>query len=156
MAAPALEFSFAVDIVVDAPVVVNGTPEGGKRQLIPIRSGVVTGALSGSVLPGGIDSQIIAADGLCTLSARYALDTSAGRVYVENNGVRRVPPEWRARLFEENMSLFALVPQEQIYFRAVPRFEVYTPELRWLTESVFVCTGQRTVSGVSLRFYRVL
>lgn len=153
---PELKLCFSVEIRVDKPVVINATAEGGKRQLISILEGKVSGRLKGFVLPGGIDSQIIHPDGTCHLSARYGLQTDQGTVYVENNGIRRIPAEWRKRLFDEDMSFFNQIPQEDIYFKAVPKFEVYSDALRWMTESIFICTGQRTAEGVSLKFYELL
>ncbi|RKR06707.1 uncharacterized protein DUF3237 [Kushneria sinocarnis] len=154
---PVLAYAFRIDITVDPPTQVSNDPIHGKRQLIPIREGRVSGALEGRVLPGGVDSQIIDRHGLCRLSARYAVETTEGdRCYIENNGLRRIPPEWRARLFEEDMSFFSDIPPEEIYFRASPTFEVYGERLRWLTESLFVCSGQRTATGVFLEMYRVL
>lgn len=153
---PELTLRFSVEIRVDKPVVINATAEGGKRQLISILEGKVSGKINGFVLPGGIDSQIIHPDGTCHLSARYGLQTEFGPVYVENNGIRRIPAEWRNRLFDHDMSFFNDIPQQDIYFKAVPKFEVYSDELRWMTESVFICTGQRTASGVALKFYELL
>lgn len=151
-----LKLSFSVEIRVDKPVVINATAEGGKRQLISILEGKVSGKINGFVLPGGIDSQIIQPDGTCHLSARYGLQTEHGTVYVENNGIRRIPLEWRNRLFDQDMSFFNEIPPEDIYFKAVPKFEVYGDELRWMNESVFICSGQRTAQGVSLKFYELL
>ncbi|WP_423823283.1 DUF3237 domain-containing protein [Salinisphaera sp. SPP-AMP-43] len=154
---PALEFSFRIEIAVEAPTRVSNDPVHGKRQLIPIRQGCLSGDLEGWVLPGGVDSQVIDRHGLCRLSARYAVETSDGeRVYIENNGIRRVPPQWRERLFDADMSFFNDIPPEEIYFRASPTFEVYSDRLRWLTESLFVCDGQRTADGVYLDMYRVV
>lgn len=154
---PELAFSFAVEVEVDPPIIVNRTPEGGKRQLIPIRGGVVSGQLEGQVMPGGVDSQIIRADGLCELSARYAIQTTSGHnVYLENNGIRRVPEPWRGALFGDDMAFFNQIPTEAIYFRATPRFEIYHPTLSWLRENIFICSGERSEKGVSLKFYRVL
>lgn len=153
---PELKLSFSVEIRVDKPVVINATAEGGKRQLISILEGKVSGKINGFVLPGGIDSQIIQPDGTCHLSARYGLQTEHGTVYVENNGIRRIPLEWRNRLFDQDMSFFNEIPPEDIYFKAVPKFEVYGDELRWMNESVFICSGQRTAQGVSLKFYELL
>ncbi|MEG3134398.1 DUF3237 domain-containing protein [Rouxiella sp. T17] len=153
---PELKHSFSIEIKVDKPVMVNGTAEGGKRQLISILEGKVSGKISGKVLPGGIDSQIIHPDGTCHLSARYGIQTDLGCVYIENNGIRRVPAHWRDRLFDEDMSFFNEIPQDEIYFRAVPKFEVYSEALRWLNEAIFICTGQRTAQGVSLKFYELL
>lgn len=153
---PELTLRFTVEIRVDKPVVINATAEGGKRQLISILEGKVSGKINGFVLPGGIDSQIIQPDGTCHLSARYGLQTEHGTVYVENNGIRRIPVEWRHRLFDQDMSFFNDIPAEDIYFKAVPTFEVYSEALRWMTESVFVCSGQRSAQGVSLKFYELL
>ncbi|KAB7895618.1 DUF3237 family protein [Rouxiella sp. S1S-2] len=153
---PELKHSFSVEIRVDKPTVINATADGGKRQLIAIVEGKVTGRLTGSVLPGGIDSQIVHPDGTCHLSARYGLQTRQGCVYIENNGIRRIPEEWRNKLFGEDMSFFNQIPPEEIYFKAVPKFEVYSEALRWMTESIFICTGQRTAEGVSLKFYELL
>ncbi|XAW87816.1 DUF3237 domain-containing protein [Vibrio sp. CDRSL-10 TSBA] len=156
MPQPKLEFSFRIEIQVSKPVVVSNDKELGKRQLIPIESGVVSGALSGKVLPGGIDSQIIDKDGLCRLSARYAIETDQGQTfYIENNGIRRIPQEWREQLFSDDMSFFNQLAPEEIYFKTTPNFEVYSSELKWLTESLFVCSAQRSATGVFLDMYQV-
>jgi hypothetical protein len=50
--------------------------------------------LSGRVLPGGADWQVIRADGVADLDARYALETTDGAlIYVRNRGYRHGPPE---------------------------------------------------------------
>lgn len=152
---PDLAFCFAVKVEVGEPIVVANSREYGKRQLIPVLRGVVSGELSGEVMPGGVDSQIIEPDGLCRLSARYALETNAGKVYIENNGVRRVPPAFRERLFGDDMRFFADIAPEMLYFRTVPQFEIFDSRLAWLKESVFISTGERTPHGVTLNFYRV-
>lgn len=95
---PELEHSFSLTIQVDKPIIVSRSPQSGKRQLIPILSGTVRGELNGHVLPGGVDSQIVEPDGTCRLSARYALHVEEGTVYIENNGIRRLPEEYKERL----------------------------------------------------------
>lgn len=152
---PALTHRFSITIQVAKPTLVSRSPETGKRQLIPIESGVVSGELTGHVLPGGVDSQIILPDGTCQLSARYAIQVEQGCVYIENNGIRRIPEAYRKHLFADDMSFFSELPPEDIYFRTVPRFEVDTPALSWLTDSLFICAGIRTRDGVMLDFYRV-
>ncbi|MBJ3816127.1 DUF3237 family protein, partial [Shimwellia pseudoproteus] len=96
---PGLAFSFSIAIVVDKPIVVSNSTISGKRQLIPILGGKISGSLTGEVLPGGIDSQIIEPNGVCRLSARYALRVAEGTVYIENNGMRRVPEACKDKLF---------------------------------------------------------
>ncbi|MEB4675511.1 DUF3237 domain-containing protein [Enterobacteriaceae bacterium G50] len=152
---PKLEFSFSIDIVVDQPIIVSNSPVTGKRQLIPILRGKVSGELTGEVLPGGVDSQIIDPNGVCRLSARYALKVSEGTVYIENNGIRTVPAEYKSLLFTEDMSFFNQILPSDIYFKTVPVFEVDSPELEWLRTSIFICSASRTSDGVKLAFYRV-
>lgn len=153
---PTLEYSFNIDIVVDKPIVVSNSSLTGKRQLIPVLSGKVSGELNGVVLPGGVDSQIIGTDGLCRLSARYALKVVEGTVYIENNGIRRIPEEFRQKLFTDDMSFFNQINPDDIYFKTVPDFEVDSPELEWLRASIFICSAKRTSDGVKLDFYKVL
>lgn len=152
---PKLEFSFSIDIVVDQPIIVSNSPVTGKRQLIPILRGKVSGELTGEVLPGGVDSQIIDPNGVCRLSARYALKVSEGTVYIENNGIRTVPADYKSLLFTEDMSFFNQISSSDIYFKTVPVFEVDSPELEWLRTSIFICSASRTSDGVKLDFYRV-
>jgi len=153
---PELEFSFRIEIQVSKPIVVSHDREFGKRQLIPIASGLVSGEISGKVLPGGIDSQVIDGDGLCRLSARYAIETESGETfYIENNGIRRIPEKWRDQLFTDDMSFFNQISAEDIYFKTVPTFEVYSSSLKWLTESIFICSAKRSATGVFLDMYRV-
>ena len=152
---PKLEFSFSIDIVVDQPIIVSNSPVTGKRQLIPILRGKVSGELTGEVLPGGVDSQIIDPNGVCRLSARYALKVSEGTVYIENNGIRTVPADYKSLLVTEDMSFFNQILPSDIYFKTVPVFEVDSPELEWLRTSIFICSASRTSDGVKLDFYRV-
>ncbi|WP_437953383.1 DUF3237 domain-containing protein [Sorangium sp. So ce296] len=65
-----------------------GASKRGTRNIIPITGGTVTGGmllsgLSGSVLPGGADYQLIGAS--TVLDARYALSSSDGEVIVVRN-----------------------------------------------------------------------
>ncbi|HAZ55021.1 MAG TPA: DUF3237 domain-containing protein, partial [Franconibacter helveticus] len=55
-----------------------------------------------------------------------------------------------------DMRFFNQLSAEDIYFRTAPVFEVSAPELDWLTNSLFVCSANRTASGVKLAFYRVV
>ncbi|WP_438025851.1 DUF3237 domain-containing protein [Sorangium sp. So ce233] len=65
-----------------------GASKRGTRNIIPITGGTVTGGmllsgLSGSVLPGGADYQLIGAT--TVLDARYALSSNDGEVIVVRN-----------------------------------------------------------------------
>jgi hypothetical protein len=151
---PELRHCFSITIQVDKPIIVSRSPQTGKRQLIPILGGSVSGQLRGHVLPGGVDSQIIEPDGTCRLSARYALQVEEGTV----RGKQRHSPgagPYHDQLFADDMRFFSDIPPEAIYFRTVPTFEVDTPALSWLTTSLFICAGGRTQDGVMLDFYQV-
>ena len=47
------------------------------------------------------------------------------------------------------------VDPAEIYFRCVPTFEVSDPSLSWLTESIFIATGERFPDRVAIAINRV-
>lgn len=149
--APALIHAFDVEATVDPPVEV-GTGVLGQRRLIAVPSGTVSGPrLSGRVLPGGADFQLIRPDGVADIHARYVIETAGGaRVYVENSGLRHGPPEAMARLIRGEP-----VDPALIYFRTAPRFETAAPELAWLTRALFLGIGARFPDSVRISFYEV-
>src|SRR3954466_10486198 len=83
-----------------ANIVDLGPAPFGHRRVVNILGGPVTGAkLSGRVLPGGADWQIIAADGAADLHARYTIESDAGAlIQVDSKGMRHGPPDVLARL----------------------------------------------------------
>lgn len=147
-----LEKIFSIAVRVDKPILVGQDEVVGRRQLIPILGGEVTGEnIHGEVLPGGVDSQIIRPDGKCDLSARYAIRLDDGRsIYIENNGIRTVPKE-----YVEVVKNGRFIEPSLYYFCTVPTFEVYDESLRWLTEGIFICKAQRLTDKVLLNFFRV-
>ena len=147
-----LEEIFSISITVDKPIVVGQDDIVGRRQLIPILSGEVTGnGFGGKVLPGGIDSQVIRPDGKCELSARYAIALDDGAtIYIENNGIRTVPAE-----YVQDVVNGKFVDPSVYYFRTVPTFETYNPKYKWMMNYIFVCYATRLPENVLLKFYRV-
>ena len=71
------------DITLAAPQELGETPQG-RRRIINITGGSFRGErLSGKVLPGGADWQVIRADGVADLDARYTLEPTDGAlIYV--------------------------------------------------------------------------
>ena len=151
---PTLEPAIDLTVFVAAPVEagqVTGLNSRGRRRIIPISGGNVTGKLSGTVLPGGADFQIVVSDTCADLDARYLLQLDNGEhVFVMNRALRRGSVENIARLVRGEA-----VDPAAIYFRCVPTFEVSHPSLAWLTENVFVGTGARYPDRVEMRFFRV-
>lgn len=147
-----LEEVFSIDIKVGAPILVGQDEAVGRRQLIEIISGKVTGKdFNGKVMPGGVDSQVIRPDGKCELEARYAIQLDdGGTVYVENAGIRTVPPE-----YVEAVKAGRFIDPDLYYFRTVPTFEVYDKKYRWLMDHLFICYAKRLPESVLLKFYKV-
>lgn len=143
---------FSIEVAVDKPILIGQDEIVGRRQLIPILSGKVKGkGFKGKVLPGGIDSQIIRPDGKCELSARYAIQLDDGaRIYIENNGIRTVPPE-----YVEAVKQGQFVDPNVYYFRTVPTFETYDEKYKWMMNSIFVCYAIRLPETVLIKFYKI-
>jgi len=135
-----------------APAQELGEAPLGRRRIIPITGGRFRGArLSGRVLPGGADWQIVCADGLAQLEARYTLETDDGAlVYVRNVGLRHGPPEVLARL-----AAGEAVDAQLYYMRTTPSFETGAERYRWLNRIVCVATGARRKDAVELDVYEV-
>jgi hypothetical protein len=148
---PPLEHVLHLEVTVDRAVEIGPTP-AGHRRVIPITGGTVSGPLlTGRVLPGGADSQLIRTETETVAEARYVIETDEGeRVYVENTGLRTGSAEDIARLRQD-----LPVDPARIYFRSTPRFETSAPRLAVLTAHVFVGSGVRHPTGVVFDFFRV-
>ncbi len=60
-----------------------GASKRGTRNIIPITGGTITGRITGSILPGGADYQLIGSG--ATLDARYTLATDDGEYILVRN-----------------------------------------------------------------------
>ena len=154
LATPALEHVADLIVHVSAPIEagqVTGLNSRGRRRIIPITGGTVTGQINGRVLPGGADFQIVVSDTSADLDARYMLELDSGEhVFVQNRALRRGSATDIAKLVRGEP-----VAPEAIYFRCVPTFEVSSPALEWLTQSIFVGTGARFPDHVQLSLFRL-
>ena len=152
--APTLELIAELSVQVAAPIEagnVQGASTSGRRRTIPITGGSVRGRLSGRVLAGGADFQLIVSGTMAVLDARYTLELDDGaRIFVQNHALRRGSAEDIAKLANGEP-----VDPARIYFRCVPTFEVSDPSLAWLTESIFIGTGARFPDRVEIAIYRV-
>jgi hypothetical protein len=146
-----LEPLLTAEITLGAPQELGDTPHG-RRRIIPITGGKIHGArMHGRVLPGGADWQVLRADGVAELEARYTIETSDGAlVYVRNTGLRHGPPEIMERLSRGEQ----VVPQ-LYYMRTTPSFETSHARYAWLNRMVCVGTGARRASSVELTFFEV-
>ena len=134
---PRLSLAFELRAQVGEPQDL-GLTRHGRRRIVPILSGSFEGPeIKGRVVPGGADWQLVHPDGFTELDTRYTLETDRGQlIYVQNRGIRH-----------------GQAPQ--VYFRTVPVFETFAPELEWLMRSVFIGVGERYPAEVVIRFWRV-
>jgi hypothetical protein len=148
---PRPDFVSRFSVAVGAPVEIGAAP-GGLRRIVPILGGTAEGpGLSGEILPGGADFQLIRPDGVAEIEARYTLRTPDGAlVYVVNRGLRHAAPEDMARLLRGEP-----VPPERVYFRTAPVFETAEPTLAWLQRRLFVALGERLPAEVRLEVFAV-
>ena len=155
---PLLEPVFDLTVFVAAPVEAGqtfGLNSQGRRRIIPITGGSVSGQVNGAVLPGGADFQLVVSETCADLDARYLLrlddaDWAGAHVFVQNRALRRGSAEDIAKLVRGEP-----VDPAAIYFRCAPTFEVSHPALAWMTQSLFIGTGARFPDRVQIRIFRV-
>ena len=141
-----LEPLFKAEITLAPPL------ELGSRRIINITGGRFSGErLSGRVLPGGADWQVIRSDGVADLDARYTLETSDGAlIYVRNHGYRHGPAEVLKKIAAgEN------VDPALYYMRTTPLFETGDARYAWLNRIICVGTGARRPAAVELEIFEV-
>ena len=148
---PTLRFLYTSEIEIDAPLMVGNSPYG-ERRIINITGGAFSGPrLSGRVLPGGADWQIIRNDGIVEVEARYTLETHDGAlVYICNRGLRHGPKEVMERLASGEP-----VDAGEYYFRTAPFFETGSPKYGWLNSIVSIAAGERQADRVIITVYEV-
>jgi hypothetical protein len=148
---PRFEYLFQAHVAVAAPRELGVTPLG-RRRIIDITGGSVEGPLlSGTILPGGADWQVVRPDGTAVLEARYTIQTrDDALIYVTNFGYRHGPPDVLARIAAGES-----VDPALYYFRAAPLFETAAPRYAWLNTVLAMTSGMREKSTVVLDFYAV-
>lgn len=147
----ATEFLFEVRVTLEPARDLGDTPLG-RRRIIGITGGTFSGPrAAGRVLPGGADWQVIRADGVACLDARYTLETSDGAlIYVQNRGYRHGPADVIGRLARGED-----VDPALYYMRTTPWFETSDARYAWLNRSICVGTGARRAAAVELDFFEV-
>jgi hypothetical protein len=146
-----LQFLFGAEVTLAPPQELGDSPLG-RRRIIPITGGSFRGdRLAGRVLPGGADWQVIRADGVAELDARYTLETDDGAlIYVRNFGTRHGPADVMQRLAAGEP-----VDPALYYMRTTPRFETGAERYSWLNRIICVGTGARRAASVELEIFEV-
>jgi hypothetical protein len=148
---PSLRLLYTSIIEVEDPLVVGRSPYG-ERRIININGGAFSGPrLSGRVLSGGADWQIIRSDGIVEVEARYTLQTHDGAlIYVSNRGLRHGPKNVMERLASGEV-----VDPSEYYFRTSPIFETGSPDYEWLNGIIAIAAGERRTEDVIITVYEV-
>ena len=136
-----------------ANIIDLGAAPFGHRRVVNLLGGTVSGAkLSGRVVPGGTDWQIMAADGALDIHARYTIESDAGAlIQVDSRGLRNGPPGVMARLGRGED-----IDAAEYYFRTAMRFETAHPSTAWLNRILALAKGAREKDAVKLAVFEVL
>ena len=102
--------------------------------------------------PAGADWQIVRADGVVHLQARYTIETDTGGLILVNaEGYRHGPPEVMERLARDET-----VDPALYYFRTFMRFETADPASTWLNRILAIGYGARQKGAVRIEVFEVL
>ena len=143
-------FELAADVAV--PQI---TPQGpyGTRRFIPVTGGRFHGErLSGRLLPGGADCQLIRPDGVAELDVRVTFETEDGVIFLMKGlGLRHGPEDVMRRVAAGEP-----VPASAYYFRESMIFEAPAGRYDWLNRLIAIGQGERRAASVHLALFEVL
>ncbi len=127
---------------------------GGGKRLVAFNGGTFAGrdGVSGDVVEGGTDWQVVRPDGVIEIDAHYGLRTGAGEaIEVVSKGLRTATDAVAARIARGDT-----VAAEEYYFRTHVRFSTSSPRLAWLNDLIAVSTGERERDIVRIHVHEVL
>jgi hypothetical protein len=130
-----------------------GGISGGTRRVGVVFGGSFAGErLSGEVLDGGNDWQVLHDDGTLSLDVRIVLQTQEGAmISMVYRGLRHGPRDVLERLEKGEA-----VDPSSYYFRITPYFETAAPQYGWLNRVVAVGVGHRLPGGPVYSIFEVL
>jgi uncharacterized protein DUF3237 len=133
-------------------VVTLGRGPHGERRYVPLLGGRVAGpGFNGSVVPGGVDWQVLRDDGALDIEAHYVLRADdGGLVEVRSVGLRHGPPDVMARLARGD----AVAPGEY-FFRTALRFTTGAEQWLHLNKAMAIAVAAREARRVILDVYRI-
>lgn len=148
---PGLDLLARFRIHVD-PIQNLGETPWGNRRVVPIAGGSFDGPrLSGEILPGGGDWQVVHADGAADIDTRYTLRTKDDAlVHLTTTGLRHGPAEVLARVARGED-----VDPAEYYFRLVLRFETGDERYAWLNTTLGIASAMKTPEAVVYDAYAV-
>ena len=134
------------------PISEMGDGRAGKRRIIPIVGGRITGPdFTGEILNVGADWQTIFSSGVTELDTRYAFLTHDGAVIeIINFGYRHGPEDVMLRVAAGDN-----VDPSKYYMRTHARLETGHPKYDWVNRTLFLGVGGRLKSTVRLSLYAI-
>jgi hypothetical protein len=137
----------------DSQIVALGGAPGADRRVGIVHGGSFDGErLSGEVLEGGADWQILRADGATTLDVRLILKTEDGALIgMTYRGLRNGPSDVLGRLARGEE-----VDPASYYFRITPLFETAAEKYDWINRILAVGIGHRRADGPIYSVFEVL
>ena len=148
---PSLELICRLRATLEPPQELGRTP-WGRRRVIGIAGGEFDGPLlSGRVLPGGADWQVVHDDGTAAIDTRYTLECLDGAlIYVATRGWRHGPLEVLERIAGGEQ-----VDPSEYYFRVSIQYETSAPQYDWLNRVVAIASAVRLADQVMYDAYAV-
>ncbi|MCE2914763.1 MAG: DUF3237 family protein [Rubrivivax sp.] len=133
-------------------LVTLGLAKHGERRFVTLVGGSAAGPeLNGTVVEGGVDWQLLRADGALEIAAHYVIRTTDDAlVEVQSDGLRHGPPDVMERLARGEP-----VPRDAYFFRTVVRFTTGAPAWQHLNKVLALACGQREARRVLLDLYRI-
>jgi len=143
---------FVMNLLVKPMLVIGETP-GGFRRIGVVTGGAFEGdRLSGQVLDGGSDWQLLRRDGSTLLDVRLSLKTNDEELLtLSYRGIRHGPAD-----VLKNIDQGIEVDPSHYYFRINPLFETASRKYDWLNRVIAVGTGHRTSGGPIYSIFEVL
>ena len=146
---PLMEIEVAVQ-----PVRHLGDAPLGVRRIVVFDGGTFEGrdGLRGTIAPGGVDWQVVRADGVIEIDARYVLVTDDGEpIEVRSIGIRKASDTVADRLAHGED-----VAASEYYFRTHVRLSTSASRLAWMNDLLAVSTGERRQGSVRISVHEVL
>jgi len=130
-----------------------GGPAGAERRLGVVSGGSFAGErLSGIVLDGGADWQLLRSDGATLLDVRLVLQTDDGALIgMTYDGIRHGPPEVMERIARGET-----VDPDSYYFRSAARFTTSDARYAWLNRVIAIGAGHRAATGPVYSLFEIL
>ena len=143
---------FRISAQVAAPQIVAGGPYG-ERRFIPVTGGSFSGErISGRVLSGGADCQLIRPDGAAELDVRVALEADDGAIILMKGlGIRHASADVMQRIANGER-----VDGTEYYFREAMVFEAPDGPHAWLNRLIAIGIGERLPDEVVVDVFEIL